>query len=79
MSQLSLRLPESLHRELRNLSEQENVSINQLITTAVAEKIAALKTLDYLNERAKRGNRQRFEEVLGKVRDVEPIEADRMG
>jgi len=78
MSQLSLRLPESLHRELRNLSEQENVSINQLITTAVAEKIAALKTLDYLNERAKRGNRQRFEEVLGKVRDIEPTNEDRL-
>lgn len=79
MSQLSLRLPESLHRELKNLSEQEKISINQLIATAVAEKIAALKTLDYLNERAKRGSRLRFEEILGKVRDVEPIEADRLG
>lgn len=78
MSNLSLRLPESLHKELKELSKRENVSINQLISTAVAEKVAALKTLDYLTERAGRGSRGRFDAVLAKVRGVEPEPGDRL-
>lgn len=78
MSTLSLRLPTSLHRELRDLAHREGVSINQIISAAVGEKVASLKTLDYLRERARRGNRQQFEAVLAKVPDVEPEEFDRL-
>ena len=78
MSTLSLRIPESLHRELRELARREGVSINQVISSAVGEKIASLKTLAYLQERARRGKRQHFEKVLAKVADVEPEEADRL-
>jgi len=46
MSNLSLRLPDSLHRKLRELSERDDVSINQFIATAVAEKAAALLAPD---------------------------------
>ena len=78
MSTLSLRIPESLHRELRELARREGVSMNQVISSAVGEKIASLKTLAYLQERARRGKRQHFEKVLAKVADVEPEEADRI-
>ena len=78
MSTLSLRLPESLHRELRELARREGVSINQVISSAVGEKVASLKTLDYLRERARRGTRRRFEQVLAQVPDVEPEEVDRL-
>lgn len=76
MSTISLRLPESLHNKVRELAKAENVSINQLITTALAEKMAALMTVEYLEERAARGDRAKFERAMGKVRDVEPDEAD---
>lgn len=78
MSALSLRLPQSLHRQLRELARREGVSINQLISTAVAEKIAALMTEDYLGARAKRGSRSKFERVLAKVQNAEPDENDRL-
>lgn len=78
MSTLSLRIPESLHRELRELARREGVSINQVINSAVGEKVASLRTLVYLQERARRGKRRRFEEVLAKVPDVEPEEGDRL-
>lgn len=77
MSTISLRLPESLHRKVRELAKSEDISINQLITTALAEKMSALMTLEYLQERATRGDRDRFERAMGKVRDVEPDEHDR--
>jgi post-segregation antitoxin (ccd killing protein) len=78
MSTISLRLPESLHRKVRDLARAEDVSINQLITTALAEKMSALMTVDYLEERAARGDRAKFERVMGKVRDVEPDEEDQV-
>jgi predicted transcriptional regulator len=78
MGALSLRLPESLHRKLGELAEQEGVSINQLITSAVAEKMSALMTEEYLHSRAKRASRRKFEAVLAKVPDVEPEDFDRL-
>ena len=77
MSTISLRLPESLHRKARELAKSEDVSINQLITTALAEKMSALMAADYLQERAARGDRGRFERATAKVPDVEPAEHDR--
>ncbi|MCS6936888.1 MAG: type II toxin-antitoxin system HicB family antitoxin [Candidatus Bipolaricaulota bacterium] len=78
MSALSIRLPHSLHKQLRELAKREGASINQLVTSAVAEKLAALMTVEYLKERAQRGSRERFERVLAKVPDVEPEDWDRL-
>jgi hypothetical protein len=77
MSTISLRLPESLHKKVRELAKAEDVSINQLITTALAEKMSALMTVDYLQERAARGDRAKFDHAMSKVADVEPDEGDR--
>jgi len=77
MTALSLRLPESLHRKLAELAEREGISINQLINSAVAEKMAALMTEEYLEARAKRGDRRKFRAALAKVANVEPAENDR--
>ena len=76
MSTISLRLPESLHKKVRELAKAEDVSINQLISTALAEKMSALMTVDYLEARVARGDRGKFERVMAKVRDVEPDERD---
>jgi predicted DNA-binding protein len=76
MSTLSLRLPNSLHDRVRKLAEAEGVSINQFISTAVAEKMSALMTNEYLTERAKRGDRALFEAALSRVPDVPAQEDD---
>jgi hypothetical protein len=78
MSTISLRLPESLHAAARELAKKEKISINQLITTAVAEKLAALTTEEYLEARAKRGRRKNFLRALGKAPNVDPDEIDRL-
>lgn len=76
MSTISVRLPESLHKRLRELAKREKVSMNQFITLALAEKIAALSTEDYLRERAERGSREAFERAMDKVADAEPPSYD---
>ena len=52
MTAISLRLPESLHNLARELAQEEGISMNQLITLALAEKVSALTT-EWL--RARRG------------------------
>ena len=74
MSALSIRLPESLRRNARAYAEQEGVSVNQLIATALAEKLAALSAQDCLASRAARASKTKFERALAQVPDTDPVE-----
>jgi hypothetical protein len=76
MSALSLRLPNSLHERARELARREGVSINQLVSAALAEKMSALLTEEYLEARARRGSRSRYLAALAQVPAVEPDPED---
>jgi len=78
MSTISLRLPNSLYKQVIELAEKESISVNQLITLTLAEKISALMTEEYIQKRAERGNRTKFEQAMKKVANVEPEEYDRL-
>jgi hypothetical protein len=78
MSTISVRLPDSLHEEARELAAKEHVSINQLITHVLAERVAARKAADHFTRRASKASRKRFERVMAKVPDVEPDLEDRL-
>ncbi len=78
MKTISLRLPDYLHRTLRDVARREGISINQFVMLAVAEKLAALATEEVLEARARRGSRERFEAALAKVPDVPPAPEDRL-
>ncbi len=78
MSTLSVRLPTSLHRQLRELAEREGVSMNQLISSAVGEKLASLLTVEYLRGRGGQGRRSVYDRVLRRVRKVPPQGGDEL-
>jgi len=78
MSALSLRLPKSLHAQLKELAQEEGISVNQFVMLAVAEKVASISTIEYLEKRARCGNREKLLEILNKVRDVEPEPFDKL-
>lgn len=78
MSVLSLRLPDSLHDAVRELAADEHVSINHLVTLALAEKISALKTAKFFAARAQEGSRAGFERTMARVPKVDPPEYDRI-
>ena len=78
MSAMSLRLPNSLHEAAKELAEREGISVNQLVATALAEKLSALMTVEYLQARAKRGTREKFLAAMAKVPDVDPEPWDRL-
>ncbi len=78
MGALSLRLPESIHRHIREIAKKEGVSINQLISSAVSEKISAILTEEYIQARAKRADSHNAKKILSAVRDREPVEGDEL-
>jgi predicted DNA-binding ribbon-helix-helix protein len=67
MTTISLRLPDSTHHRLKTWAQQDKLSINQLIATAVAEKLAALATVDAIAMRAERASLAKFNAALAQV------------
>jgi 16S rRNA U516 pseudouridylate synthase RsuA-like enzyme len=78
MSALSLRLPKSLHEQLRELAQEDGISVNQYVVLAVAEKVASQSTIEYLEKRARRGSREKLLAILNKAPDVAPEESDKL-
>ena len=78
MSTLSLRLPDSIHRHIKDIAKREGVSINQFISTAVSEKISAILTEEYLRSRAERAKPATLKTILDKVPDREPLAGDEL-
>ena len=78
MSALSLRLPDSIHRHIKEIAQREGVSINQFISSAVAEKVSAILTEELLQARAKRAKKGTLKRTLAKVPDRPPLKGDEL-
>jgi hypothetical protein len=75
---VQVKIPDSLQKSLHELASRDGSSIDQFISTAIAEKLSALMTENYLKGKAKRGIRLKYEAILAKVRDIEPEPYDRI-
>lgn len=78
MSTISLDLPESLHNQVQQLANKEQISINHLIVLTLAEKISTLTTEDYLQARSQLGERKKFAQAMAKVAKILPEEYDKL-
>lgn len=79
MSRMSVNLPNSLERQLEDLAEREGISTDQFVAKAIAEKMSALMTEEYVHQRGQRGRREKYEAALLQVPDVKPDERDQIG
>ena len=77
MSALNLRIPNSIHRHIKEMAQKDGVSINSFINSAVAEKISAITTDEYISKRAQRSKKGAFRKVLNKVKSKKPLSEDR--
>ena len=66
---VALRLPDSLGMSLKEFLKHENISMNQFIATAIAEKLSTIKTYDYLQEKSDKGSAKHLLSMLKKVPD----------
>src|SRR6266700_3915610 len=66
-SNFALRLQPSLMEEARKAAESEGVALNQLIHVAAAEKVSALRTEEYFQERIRRADRAKTLRILDRA------------
>jgi hypothetical protein len=64
MGQFTLRLPETLHRELEFRAQQEGVSVNQYIVYALTRQVAVTYTIQVLPDEAIKQQKAGFEKLL---------------
>ncbi len=75
----ALRLQPSLMQEARKVAESEGVALNQLINVALAEKLSALRTEEYFQERIRRADRVETLRILNRSgKGNPPMEGDEL-
>lgn len=78
MTTIETQIPDSLYKQVQSLAERESISVDQLVSIALAGQVSAWLTKDYLAERAARGSWDKALEVLAQAPDVEPADHDRL-
>ena len=76
MSNYALRVPDSLLAYVRQVAEEEQVSMNQFFVMAIAEKVSTLKPEAYFRERQARGDLAAFDHWLAASPDKPPLAGD---
>ncbi len=74
-----LRLPASLKAAVAEISKEDGTSINQFVATAVAEKVAAMKTADFFATRATEADIEAARRILRRPGGQPPEPEDRLG
>lgn len=75
---VSVDIPESLHTAAGDFAQQSGMTVEQLLASALAEKLSALAGREWFEARAARGDRVKFREALSLVPDIEPEDHDRL-
>jgi hypothetical protein len=75
---VTVQMSESLATQLREYAKQEGLTVDQLLSSAAAEKLSALMTLDHLRQRALRAKREDFVTFLEASPDVPPLPGDEL-
>ncbi len=79
MINLNAQVPDALYKQIVSFAEKEKISIDQLVVIALSAQVSsAWITKDYLEEKAKQGSWEKFQQVLLKAPDVEPEDYDKL-
>ena len=73
-----LRLPVSLKAAVAEISKEDGTSINQFVTTAVAEKVSAMKTAEFFATRAAEADLDASRRLLRRNGGEPPVPDDRL-
>jgi predicted transcriptional regulator len=78
MTTMSVELPDAIYQRVVELARQEEVTVDQLVSSALFEKLSAYMTKDYLADRARRGSREKLLHALSRVPDNKPDKEDEL-
>jgi predicted transcriptional regulator len=74
MNVSTVAIPDSLYHRLKHLAEQQQISVDQFVASAVAEKMAIVENEGYLQQRARRADEMKLREALANIPDTAPEE-----
>jgi homospermidine synthase len=78
MTTLQAQIPDLLLQEVRELASQQNASVDQIVSVALAAQVSAWRTRESVVSRASRVDWEKVDEVLARVPDVPPKEGDEL-
>ena len=71
-----LRLPRSVKAEVERLAQEDGISVNQFVATAVAEKLAVMRSAEFFAERRKRADFTAFDRIMNRTGGEPPRSGD---
>ena len=78
MSSLTIQLPESVRAQVEELAQRDGITVDQFLATAAAEKVSALRTVDFLKGEAAAGRAEDWDFVLSRVTARPPLPGDEL-
>ena len=78
MSTVTVELPDGVKKVIEELAEKEGFSVNQFLVSAAGEKLAVMRTIEYLRREAAAGRREDFDRYLAASPDVPPMPGDEL-
>jgi hypothetical protein len=70
MHQYALELPEALLHEAQEVAQAAQISLDEFVRAAIADKIAAARTAQYVRTRAARAAPQAFLAVIERIKQA---------
>lgn len=74
----ALRLPASIKAEAEKIASEDGTSLNQFVASAVAEKVAAIRTLKYFEPFKAHANLDEFDRIMRRTTGAPPQPGDEM-
>ena len=78
MTAINIKLPDSIFKRASEMAQEDGISLDQFVSTALAEKISVWSTDDYIEQRARRASRAKFDAALAQVPDVPAPDYDKL-
>lgn len=78
MKTITANVPDYLAKLAAEAADKERISLDQVVSLALASQVSAWQVRDDIATRAKRGNLADFDRILDRVPDVPPVPGDEL-
>lgn len=78
MKTLQAQVPELLLREVEELAVQQNATVDQIVSVALASQVSAWRTRESIASRASRVDWEKVDQILARVPDAPPEPGDEL-
>jgi hypothetical protein len=76
MSTLEVQIPDLLLKQVTEVAEKQKVSVDQIVSIALAAQVSASQARESISSRAKRVDWQKVDDILARVPADPPLPGD---